>query len=327
MSLILRKYADFFSELDVIKNLSPSSRSGAYLISGEDSDTNNLIARLVCSRLAAIPAETALDDCADISVYPLTADAKKAKGKKNVRDGARPAMSVDDVKEIISSLYLTPFSLDLRFYIIENAETMSEICQNKLLKSLEEPPPRVCFILCASGALLPTVESRCISLVVPPFDVEQTARMLGREHKSGDVMLAARASRGNLGMAERILADKDFGSTYSAALKLIKNASGSRNFAHAAAVYEKYTRERIDELLGLTEYLLGDIARLLSGRDTVFDAVDINSVSTGFTPYSAARCCDFVREARRRNTGNGMISALMDEAVLKIMEEKALCRS
>ena len=47
--------------------------------------------------------------------------------------------------------------------LIEDADSLSEIIQNKLLKTLEEPRPKVMLLLCASNrdSLLSTVRSRC----------------------------------------------------------------------------------------------------------------------------------------------------------------------
>ena len=65
------------------------------------------------------------------------------------------------------------------------------------------------------------------------------------------------------------------------------------------------------------------MARLCAGVDTVFDRADVQSVSIGFDAYAAAVCAEYVREAARHNKANCMPQAVMDELVLKIMQEKA----
>ncbi len=325
MNAGLRKYAQLYAQSRAVGALNGSTHASAFLLGGEDEDGLCVLARVVASRILDIPVDQAFEDHADIVVYPKEPEVKKAaKGKKSEADkNKRAAVSVDDIREIVGSLYLTPFELDKRVYIIENAESMSEICQNKLLKSLEEPPPRVCFILCASGRMLPTVESRCNRIELPPFDVSTVAEELGKYHADKNAaLLAARASRGNLGLAERILADSGFADTYAAAKKILALATGSRMFAKVAAVYDKFTRDKTDAVLGVMEYLLNDIARCLVGADTVFDAAEVKGIAVGFTPYSAALCAEHVRTARRHNAANCMPSAVMDTTVLKIMEEK-----
>lgn len=322
----LIKYAPLFARLDAVRNIDKNFRASSILLSGEDEDGLKVLARIVAARLNGLPQGKAFDEHTDIVVYPKPQEKESGKGKKAAEKNKRYAISVDDVRDIVDSLYLTPFELDKRVYIIENAESMSEILQNKLLKSLEEPPARVCFILCASGRLLPTVESRCNRIELPPFDVLTVAEEMLKYHKDKNaVMLAARASRGNIGMAENILKDAGFADTYAAAKLILMRATGSKMFARTAAVYEKFTRDKIDGVLGVMELLLSDIARLLSGVDTVFDSSDIQSISAGFTPYSAALSAEAVRTARRHNSANCMPSAVMDTLILKIMEEKARC--
>lgn len=325
MNAELAKYAELYGKLDIVTGISQSD-GGSFLLSGEDGDGLALTARLVAARLCGVAFEKALEEHADIIVYP-NPQRSKTSSKKTAEKSKPPMVSVDDVREIIDSLYLTPFELGKRIYIIENAESMSEICQNKLLKSLEEPPSRVCFILCACGTMLPTVQSRCRLLRLAPFPVDVVRRELDLRHKDKSANeLAARASRGNIGLAERILGDGDFSKLYSAALDILRLASGSRRFAETAAVYDKLTRDKVATLLGIMEYLLCDIARALVGAETVFPSGDVTGVSDGFTPLSAANGADFVRIAKRHNEANCIPQAVMDELVLKIMEEKALCR-
>ncbi|MDE7463726.1 MAG: hypothetical protein K2M48_01750 [Clostridiales bacterium] len=329
----VKAYADLYRSLDILSPYDENSPQSAFLLTGEDADGLSLTARFLAARLLGISEDRALDEHADVMVYPKSDKpdkAESAKGKKGKKaDSAKAApVNVDDIRDILDSLYLTPFELSRRAYIIENAESMSEICQNKLLKSLEEPPPRVCFILCASGALLSTVESRCTKIELAPFPTDVVYKRFVAQHSDiaeKSVALAARASRGNIGMAERILLDPDFSVAYADALKILKAATGSRAFGTVAAIYEKFTREHASFVLGLMEYVLSDIARMSVGAETVFDVSDVGSAGVGFTPYAAAKSTEFVRDAARRLQSNCMPQAVMDRLVLKIMEEKALC--
>lgn len=323
-----KAHADLYRSLDILCPYDVNSPQSAFLLIGEDSDGLSVLARFLAARLVGVSESRALDEHADVMVFPkVDREQKSKKGKK--ADAAKSApVNVDDIRDILDSLYLTPFELSRRAYIIENAESMSEICQNKLLKSLEEPPPRVCFILCASGALLPTVESRCTKIELPPFSTDTVYNRLKAGHKDiaeKNIALAARASRGNIGMAERILLDADFATAYADTVKILKAATGSRVFGSVAAIYEKFTREHAASVLGLMEYILGDIARMSVGAETVFDVSDVGSCGVGFTPYAAAASAEFVRDGVRRLQSNSMPQAVMDRIVLKIMEEKALC--
>lgn len=324
------RYADLYADLPALLPYGKDTEKSTFMLYGEDADGLNVLARLLAARLCGVSAGSAFVEHADISVYPKTdADGGKAKKSKKSDTAKTAPMNVEDVNELLDSLYLTPFELPRRVYIIQNADSMSDICQNKLLKSLEEPPRHVCFILCASGAMLPTVESRCTVIELAPFPSAVVAERLRREYPRAsdrDVALAVRASRGNMGMADRLISDPEFVSVYDDALKILRLATGSRVFSAVSAVYDKFTRERTAAVLGMIEYLLGDIARSYIGAETVFAPSDVSSAAVGFTPKSAAAGAEFVREARSRVNANCMPQAVLDGLVLKIMEEKALCR-
>ena len=71
------------------------------------------------------------------------------------------------LKELDPLFHTLSFALDENqkfFFIIDKAEWLSAACSNKLLKSIEEPPPGYHFIFLTQRAddILPTIHSRCI---------------------------------------------------------------------------------------------------------------------------------------------------------------------
>lgn len=92
----------------------------------------------------------------DCTFYP------KADGKFNAE-----AASILVNEEV----YVKPLEGNKRLFVITDADTVNDTCQNKILKTLEEPPENVCFILGAKSVygLLPTVLSRVKRLEIPPF--------------------------------------------------------------------------------------------------------------------------------------------------------------
>ena len=53
----------------------------------------------------------------------------------------KKSIGVDAIRDITSSLYISPNENDYCVYIIDDAHLMTAQAQNALLKSLEEPPP------------------------------------------------------------------------------------------------------------------------------------------------------------------------------------------
>ncbi len=93
-------------------------------------------------------------------------DAKKRKPSKEIK--------VDAAREVVSFTQFTRSRGTTKVVLVFPAERMNHITANTLLKTLEEPPGAVKFILATEAAqqLLPTIRSRCIShtMVWPGFD-------------------------------------------------------------------------------------------------------------------------------------------------------------
>jgi DNA polymerase-3 subunit gamma/tau len=71
---------------------------------------------------------------------------------------------VDDVRALQEAVYTLPYKSKYKIYIIDEVHMMSKSAFNALLKTLEEPPSHVIFILATTDPekLLETVVSRCI---------------------------------------------------------------------------------------------------------------------------------------------------------------------
>jgi DNA polymerase-3 subunit delta' len=122
-------------------------------------------------------------------------------------------ITVDQVREINRNLNLRPHESRARVFIIRGADRFNAESANAFLKSLEEPPPFVYFLLIADrlDKIIPTIISRCQPVrfgPVPAADIE--AYLLEHYQVSPVVAQAfARASRGDLKLAEALSADPD----------------------------------------------------------------------------------------------------------------------
>ncbi|KKK69311.1 hypothetical protein LCGC14_2935320, partial [marine sediment metagenome] len=78
-------------------------------------------------------------------------------------DGAQKGIHVSQIREIERATALKPFEGRSRVVVIDPAEEMNAAAQNAFLKTLEEPPPQVVFVLVTTdeSRLLPTIRSRC----------------------------------------------------------------------------------------------------------------------------------------------------------------------
>lgn len=84
--------------------------------------------------------------------------------------GSATGYLIDQIRNVIQDAALSPVRAESRVYVLERAELLRANTANALLKTLEEPPSDVVFILCARSteSVLPTIVSRC---QVVPFSV------------------------------------------------------------------------------------------------------------------------------------------------------------
>ena len=125
-----------------------------------------------------------------------------------VRPSGAAEMLVGDIEEpVIGAASRTPFESQRRVFVIEGADTMNDQAANKMLKTLEEPPPFAHLVLLTDklGNMLATILSRC-QLV--RFEAATPAELSTRlQTKHGVPSLTADAcARLALGDAERALA-------------------------------------------------------------------------------------------------------------------------
>ena len=110
---------------------------------------------------------------------------------------------VEQVRELIEDVSLAPVRGSAKVYIITNASLLRREAANALLKTIEEPPAGVVFILVGRtvDAILPTIVSRCQRV---QFKVVRTDAALRRiEQKIGASETEARIALAVAGTPER----------------------------------------------------------------------------------------------------------------------------
>jgi DNA polymerase III subunit delta' len=101
-----------------------------------------------------------------------------------VRPSGAHVMRVDDVEEpVVAAATHTPFEARKRVFVLERVDTMNDEVANRLLKTLEEPPPYVHLILVTDqlGRVIDTVVSRCQLVRFDPLPASAIAAQLEAE--------------------------------------------------------------------------------------------------------------------------------------------------
>ena len=97
--------------------------------------------------------------------------------------GRQEKAKVDDVDDVLNFVTTAPFISKTKVVVVDNAEMMTYEAANRLLKTLEEPPPRVTFFLVSSnpGMILKTITGRCVGYEFGPLLPDDVTNILWKK--------------------------------------------------------------------------------------------------------------------------------------------------
>jgi len=175
-----QRFADLTGQDVVVRTLQNALKNSqmahAYLLTGIRGVGKTTIARLLAMMVNCDHPEHgepcgACEACASI-------------GRGNNLDvqemDAASHTGVDDIREILDSVRYPPSTLKHKVYIIDEAHMLSKSAFNALLKTLEEPPEQVLFILATTEVekLPVTVRSRCQRFDLRRLGMDEISRYL-----------------------------------------------------------------------------------------------------------------------------------------------------
>jgi DNA polymerase-3 subunit gamma/tau len=104
---------------------------------------------------------------------------------------------IDEIRDLRERVNLAPALGPFKVYIIDEAHMLTEPAFNALLKTLEEPPPHVVFVLCTTDAQkIPlTVIGRCQQFVFRRHSEDQIVGRLSHIARSENIEVDADAMR------------------------------------------------------------------------------------------------------------------------------------
>lgn len=152
----------------------------ALLLLGPEGVGKTCLALDLCAGLMCLDPDPGARPCRSCAACRKVDHGNHPDVHRLAPEGAGQQIRVGQVQTLAADLALLPLEGRFRVAIIEHAHRLNPDAQNALLKTLEEPPARVCLILAAddSSSLLPTVVSRCARLRLGPVAPETIAEML-----------------------------------------------------------------------------------------------------------------------------------------------------
>jgi DNA polymerase-3 subunit gamma/tau len=170
--------------------------------------------------------------------------------------------SVDSMRNIIDSVRYKAVQGFYKVFIIDEAHMLSKSAFNALLKTLEEPPSHVVFILATTDMhkIPATILSRCQKFELKPFDVksivDHLVYVLKHEHISFDplgVQTIARMAKGSmrdaLSLCDQAIALGSFDE------KTIKDMVGAQDVLKILNLIRAMLSGQVSEVITLTHHM------------------------------------------------------------------------
>jgi DNA polymerase-3 subunit gamma/tau len=196
---------------------------------------------------------------------------------------------IDEIRQLRSNASVRPSRARYKIYIIDEVHMLTTAAFNALLKTLEEPPPHVKFILCTTDPQkIPiTVLSRCQRYDFAPVEVAAIIQRLqhiveseGRQAEPEALRLLARRAEGSMrdsqSLLEQLLAYCSGTVTVEDVHQMLGTAGSSRLAAVTAHLIDRDAAgalRAVDEAVGegvdcgqLAEQLLGYFRDLMAAQ-------------------------------------------------------------
>lgn len=255
-------------------------------------------------------------------------------------DAASGAGNVEQIRKIKQDAQYNPVSgAKKKIYIIDEVHACSPASCDALLKVLEEPPPRVMFILATTDPqkLKATIESRCQRhdfRKIPWTIISERLNVICKQEKincdAGAINLCARLSKGSMRSALQNL-DKLIAFVGSSDISL----------QHAQSLFgqasETMYYDLIDQIIGMEDgkpdasegfRIINDILGAGVSFQSIYESISehFRNLMVGLTSAKASKFLNFSEEGGRRLTAQlkkcietGRLNAVLDS--IKLLHE------
>jgi DNA polymerase-3 subunit delta' len=182
-------------------------------------------------------------------------------------DTKQQKISIDSMRRLSREAQYRPFEGKLRFFVVDEAEKMSEEAANSILKTLEEPPEttRIVLVSAYPQRLLPTILSRCQVFPFNGLSKDEIVHHLRGKTELDQVELRASFAEGSLGTAIELDVDATIDKR-DRMLKFLKHYLESPSFENVFNLCETKPlsgelkkRDQVSRYLELLQLLCYDV--------------------------------------------------------------------
>lgn len=237
-----QNFAEVLGQDHIVAVLKEAAKTGsishAYLFSGSRGTGKTSVARILAREIGCSPED----------IYEIDAASNRR---------------IEDVREIREAVHVLPMNSPYKVYIVDEVHMMTKEAFNALLKTLEEPPKHVVFILATTEVekLPETVISRCQT-----FSFRKPSHGMLKEMAMDIAKKEGRVLDGAASELVAVLSDGSFRDMHGALEKIFSASSG-----------KKIAVEEVEKFTGAPQgRLLNEFILAIDGKDA---ALGLGAVS------------------------------------------------
>ena len=291
--------------------------SHATLIVCDDSELLETYLKVFCKTLMC----ESIDFCDNCRVCRLI-DSKQFEDVKFYPEDGK--IKTKDVDDLVEKSYLKPLESDKKLFVLVNAQEMNAQSQNKLLKTLEEPPKNTYIILGATSTytLLPTLLSRVKRLDILPFTDEEILSCLESDYTDYEKLkTAVSVCNGVVSEAIKKYQDDEIKVIENLVYDIFTKMKSSKDVAFYSS---KINKNNIKDVIAVSSRLISDLLRYKS-VDNTLNKITSNKIEVIKDLYTVGALLQFsekLREIEKSLYFNGNIQAVSDLLLFGLLEGK-----
>ncbi len=262
-----QKFSDVIGQEHVTRTLKNAIEQGriahGYIFSGHRGIGKTTVARILAMALNCRSSEKpVLEPC---GVCDSCTEIRAGNAVDVIEIDAATNRGIDEIRELREAARYRPARDRFKIYILDEAHQITDAAFNALLKTLEEPPGHVVFMLATTQPedIPQTIRSRCqhFSFRAVKLDqiVEQLKDLCGRENIAAEdeaLALLAEAGDGSMRDALSLLDQAIASSDGKLAAESVRQLIGVASSGIIEEIMQAVARSASDEILRTTDRLL-----------------------------------------------------------------------
>lgn len=246
--------------------------------------------------------------------------------------GKQSKITSSDASFMVSDVFVKGYESDKKIYILIDCDEMNDESQNKILKTLEEPPANVYILMLSrnTSSLLPTILSRVNTVELDRISSSDIERMLidaGVDDKKAAEV--APCSGNNTMLALKLAEDKSFNNLYVKTIEMFEKMNSSKDILYFANFFSDKSIDK-KEWVNLITLFARDLLMIKSNKNelvlnkSVLERME--NCANNFSVLALTKIIETCLHCQEGLLYNVNSSCIVDELLLKFVEAKVTCK-